>query len=515
METVSSISKLIRPNHYFTKIDLVKAYYSIPIAEEHHKMLKFEHNNQLFSFQVLPNGYTHGPRIFTKILKPPLAHLRKKGVNATPYLDDILNMHSEYKTCFENTKLIISSLQDLGFCIHPEPKSSLIPNKQIIFLGFIFNSENMTIKLTDEKKTKLINHCITILGSPKITIRELAQILGKISSSFPGVKYGRLHYRGLERQKTAALRQHRGNFNAQIYLSEEAIVDIQWWIHNTQHSKNQLFTPNPSKTIFTDSSSYGWGAANAQTSTGGLLTEGEKENHINVLELKAILFGLMSLENETNNCHLKIESDNTTAVYAVNKFGTSKSKPCDDMAKQIWAWAIHKNIWLSATHIPGILNVQADEESRKQETFTEWKLNPNLFNYICTKLKFIPDIDLFATRINTQLKTFFSYRPDPECIAVDAFLMNWDSLKFWAFPPFACIPKVLQKIYLDKAQGILIVPDWPSQPWYTNVHKISEQIITISPSQDLLLLPHQPHLLHPLHKKLTLLGCYVNGAISH
>ena len=52
------------------------------------------------------------------------------------------------------------------------------------------------------------------------------------------------------------------------------------------------------------------------------------------------------------------------------------------------------------------------------------KLRENKFNNICSQLSTNPKIDLFATKLNTQLSTFALYRPDPKCIAVNAFLLD-------------------------------------------------------------------------------------------
>ena len=41
-------------------------------------------------------------------------------------------------------------LQSLGFTIHSE-KSVLKPTQNLIYLGFITNSKDMTLKLTEEK----------------------------------------------------------------------------------------------------------------------------------------------------------------------------------------------------------------------------------------------------------------------------------------------------------------------------------------------------------------------------
>lgn len=40
---------------------------------------------------------------------------------------------------------------------------------------------------------------------------------------------------------------------------------------------------------------------------------------------------------------------------------------------------------------------------------------------------------MFATRLNYQVKPFVSWKPDPECMAVDAFTVNWETL-------YLCVP---------------------------------------------------------------------------
>jgi hypothetical protein len=60
-------------------------------------------------------------------------------------------------------------------------------------------------------------------------IREVAQIIGKIVSCFPGVLHGPLYYRHLERGKTSALAKNKGNFDAKMTLSKESILELKWW----------------------------------------------------------------------------------------------------------------------------------------------------------------------------------------------------------------------------------------------------------------------------------------------
>ena len=66
----------------------------------------------------------------------------------------------------------------------------------------------------------------------------------------------------------------------------------------------------------------------------------------------------------------------------------------------IWEWCTSHNIFITASHIPGINNVPADAESRKARTGTEWNLNPAVFQEAVAAANFQPDIDLFASQLN-------------------------------------------------------------------------------------------------------------------
>ena len=73
MDTLSTVVSLIRPGVYMLSLDLTHAYYTIPVAVEHRKFLKFVWRGQLYEFNSLPMGLSSSPRIFTKLMKPVLA----------------------------------------------------------------------------------------------------------------------------------------------------------------------------------------------------------------------------------------------------------------------------------------------------------------------------------------------------------------------------------------------------------------------------------------------------------
>ena len=131
METIMSILKLVTPLTYFTKIDLKDAYYTIPVSPSHQKYLKFANNQDLYKFTCLPNGYCHGPRKFTKVLKPPLSTLRLDNITIAAYLDDCINTNQYLNQCLEKTQKIINLFETLWVTVHSEPKSNFTPTQRI------------------------------------------------------------------------------------------------------------------------------------------------------------------------------------------------------------------------------------------------------------------------------------------------------------------------------------------------------------------------------------------------
>ena len=92
-------------------------------------------------------------------------------------------------------------------------QSVLVPTQQIIFLEFVIDSVKMTITLTEERKQSIYTLCQNILLNYQATIRELAQTIGMIMSSFRAVPYGQMYSRELEKCKVQSLARSGGKFD--------------------------------------------------------------------------------------------------------------------------------------------------------------------------------------------------------------------------------------------------------------------------------------------------------------
>ena len=421
---------------------------------------------------------------------------------------------STQEECHSNFLVTKELLNSLGIYFN-EQKSVLTPARNLIHLGFHLNSSKMTVTLGDDKISKIKETCISVLTSRKLTIRCVAQLIGKFVSCFPGMEYGPLHFRHLEWNKSCSLKENKGNYEGNITLTTESICEINWWIKNVGKASRSITHGNAVRTLRTDASLQGWGAnLLSGLSTGGRWSDTEKRDHINILELRAAFLGLQALCKSLSNVHIQLQMDNVTAVCYVNNMGGSHSVKCNELAFCIWEWCISKHIWLSATHIPGVSNVEADRESRLLDDKTEWRLNPDVFLH-CVELWGKPDIDLFALRLNYQLKPYVSWRADPEALAIDAFKMNWSNLFLYIFPPFSLISRILQKLQDDQATAIMIVPKWPTQTWYPKLLSLmTSEPLNLPKTKDLLTLPGQQSKIHPLYPHLHMIACHLSAKAS-
>ena len=120
MEFLSDVFKIIQPNCWMASVDLKDAFYNIPIHNAYQKYFKFMWYQKFYKYLGMPNGCSDAMRVFTKMLKPPFATLRKQGFISVIFVDDSYLQGSTRGECLENVRKTVSLLASLGFTIHKE-----------------------------------------------------------------------------------------------------------------------------------------------------------------------------------------------------------------------------------------------------------------------------------------------------------------------------------------------------------------------------------------------------------
>ena len=345
----------------------------------------------------------------------------------------------------------------------------------------------------------------------KWKIGKLTQLIGTLVSACPAVKYGWLYTKRLERDKYLGLKKSGGNFNSKTVLSDEALEDLKWWIQNIRSSTNPIREENYAMEIFTDASLTGWGAFCNGEKIHGWWDLDEQNNYINYLELKAAFFGLKCFAKSHKNCEIILRMDNKTGISYINRMGSIQYPNLTQLSRKIWQWCEKRGIWIHASYLKSKENVEADEQSRGMPRETEWELADWAFQKIIENIGII-EIDLFASRTNTKCKKFVSWHRDPNSFAIDAFTINWSGHFFYAFPPFSLMLRVLRKIQIEKAEGVVVAPFWPTQPWYPVFTSlmVSEPLI-FKPNRKFLFCLYRET--HPLSATLVLIAGRLSGKV--
>ena len=302
----------------------------------------------------------------------------------------------------------------------------------------------MTIELTDEKRLKAKQKIKNTSTISVCSIQSFAEFVGTLTAYCPAVKYGWTHTKAFERAKYLPLKKNNGNYKAKMILSKDLQPEFIWWSKVIFYTSFSTKAPRYVREIFSDASLTGWGVACKNQKTHGFWSTEERRSHINVLELKAALFGLECYASNLRSCDVLLRLDNTTAITYINTMGGIRYENLNKIARSIWGWCEERNLCTFASYIRSKDNIVADFESRRLEPETEYRLSDTAFKKIVREFG-NPEIDLFASRINKKCEKYVSWIRNPGSAAVDALTLPWTPYFFYAFPPFTVILRVLQK----------------------------------------------------------------------
>ncbi|XP_050794038.1 uncharacterized protein LOC127043859 [Gopherus flavomarginatus] len=270
----------------------------------------------------------------------------------------------------------------------------------------------------------------------------------------------------------SVFRPGRDHLDVLVTVPPDPLRSLNWWLTPSLVCAGMPFHPQqPSMTLTTDASSLGWGAHLGHLRTQGLWSSQELSLHINVRELRAVRLACQAFQRRLRGRCVSVLTDNTMAMYYINKQGGTRSSPLCQEAIRLWDFCIAQSIDLVASFLPGVKNTLADRLSRSFLCH-EWSIRPDVIHSIFQRWGF-PRIDLFATKSNRKCQEFCSFQGLSPGSITDAFLLPWTRHLLYAFPPFPLVHKVLLKLRRDKAHLILIAPAWPRQHWFTALLNLS------------------------------------------
>ncbi len=510
METAETVREAISPGDYTCSIDYTDAYFHIKINEEFKKYLRFVHEDVVYNLCVMPQGINIAPWVFTAIVKPIKQFCHLRGIQVYQYIDDWLVKHKRKEIAKQHTDFVIHIGEACGF-VKSEKKCDLQPKQVFEFLGYMFDTVQYIVYPPD-KRWVTINPLIDeFLRARTIRAHKWQILIGKFVALTKLVPLGMIHVRELQFHLHNHWRVAWERNTKRIPIPSYIKKEILWW-GNKQYL--QTGVPIVGKLadvlLYTDASDFGYGGHIAKYTFKGLWNSDELEMHINAKELLAVFYALRYFIHLIADTHVLVMTDNTTVIAYINKQGGTKSRTLWSITLDMYGWMRRHRIIISAKHIPGRMNLLADQLSRDMKVNNlEWSLN----SIVVEKLWNLwgqPDIDLFANWMNTKCAYYMSYIFDDEAYCVNAFTTSWNDMFAYAFPPFVLIDKVIAKFKEEGDRLILIAPLNPERAWYpTLLSLLAKPPVKLPYMSDLLIQSD-----HMLNNRYNLHAWYLSTRVN-
>ncbi|KAL9969042.1 hypothetical protein ACROYT_G021206 [Oculina patagonica] len=424
-EDLTVAKEVLNPGDFMFSFDLKSGYHHVEIFPEHRQFLSFAWTfssgcTRYFEFTVLPFGLSSAPFLFTKLLKPLVKKWRSESKAIIVFLDDGLGAAAD------ESKAKIASLQvhaDLfksGF-LPNEAKCVWEPTQIITWLGTVLNTATSEISATEKRVTSLQQDLSSLLATSSIClpVRKLASVCGKIISLGNCVgNVSRLMSRNL-----FAVINSAPSWNASVYLSSDALAELNFWSSNVASLNGIPMWPvssKPSKIVYSDAS--GSACASFIDFEGKIFHQNwsdfEKAQSSTYRELLAVSLSLKAFNESLKAQTVTWFTDNQNVVRIVNS--GSKVHLLQDLAMDIYQSCLLNAINIDVQWIPRDLNSAADDVSKFID-YDDYTINDEVFHAL-DELWGPHSCDRFACSYNAKIPLFNSRFYQPGSSGVNAFV---------------------------------------------------------------------------------------------
>jgi hypothetical protein len=273
------------------------------------------------------------------------------------------------------------------------------------------------------------------------------------------------------------------------------VSELQFWSRNVRYNTPRCFARRISKAcLTTDASDNGW-AAHLESGfllqhTSGFYYPSDHLTSSNQQETTAVLRGLLYFEPTLVTLRgqgLMIQSDNAVTVYNLQRQGAGLALL--HMTREIFSLLEKLDIRLCVRHIPGDQNELTDALSRLEPT-GDYELRQDVFDHAMRTLQVTPTADLFAASHNAKCRRFWAWKQHQArgASGINAFdLQSWKQEPLpYLFPPVQLLGEVLQRITDERMTAILVLPKWPSRPWWGLFRPLAKVVLELGNAKEVL-----------------------------
>ncbi len=304
MVTADEIFVKLAPDRYFSKFDLSKGYWQVPVRDTDKQYTAFTTHRGLFQCRTMPFGLLNAPATFCRIMRLVL----KSAENLDNYLDDVLAHSRDWETQLQTLRDFFTRLRAANLALRPTKCS--IGYSSLEFLGF--NVGEGTLKPVPKKVEKVLQ---ARRPETKAHLRSFLGLIGYYRHFIP-------HFAALAVPLTDLTKKNQPNHLKWGEAQENAFNTLRGYLVVPP----VLHLPDLRRPFIlqTDACREGIGAILMQEYDGirypiafGSRKLLPREQNYSTIEQEclAVVWGIQKFENYLHNTHFVIETDHQPLQY--------------------------------------------------------------------------------------------------------------------------------------------------------------------------------------------------------
>jgi len=446
-------------------------------------------------WKALGFGLSWAPYMWVRVLRAALKPLRLLGLRLLDYMDDIMLIASTKEEALQGTALLTSHLETLGICLN-YPKSSLVPEQEKEFLGFLWNTKEWFMGIPKTKRLKVQGTCIQLARRKRANKLEISSIHGMLQALLPATSQLRSQIREMQQWLTV---NQTENYHLRLEMSHPVRMELKWWGQRLKvHIQKDLGQLSSTLHIWTDASDLGWGAHTQEMEKETIQGWFSQEWIPRRIEEKELWTACIALKHYINtrklsNMTLTVHTDSTVALSYLWDMKGGRKHHLQKHLHGLWKLVHKKKIKVMAEWISTLDNTLADKLSRKKRDHSDYSINMGWLQRIQSKMRVQVTLDGFATLENRRVRRFVSRVPHPKATWVDCLSLKREQLMgevVWCNPPIKIIPRVLMwilEVTKETSQDfgnkgpvvLLMMPKLQGANWWPLMLRTVKQLMTL------------------------------------
>ena len=444
----------------------------------HSRYLCFVWNGKIYQFKVLCFGVKNAPFTFNRLGQELRMFFNLRGVCIIIYIDDILILSDSFEKCIRDAQFVIDTLIDLGFHLKTE-KCVLTPSQHFFFLGFMWDSNQMSCELPEEKLLNIKSVCKQITTSKWVTVKTLQQLMGCVTATTPAVPMSRARSRGIQRMVVDHYKGTKSSANKQVTLTKWAREEVLWWLDlDIKNCKMSLRSIPVWESIrmATDAMQTAIGSVFQGREMYEELDGSTAKRRIAHKEWLAFERTIRPVLSTVKDTVISWHVDNMNVRQAWLNSGSVRDSWLCKKVVELQLILHEQNTKVIPVYIRSAQHLHADLVSRKK-ILPDWHLSRNIAQKLFLMLG-QPQVDLMATSVSYQVNNFYSALEEGEAMGIDAFTKDWSVFSLaYVFPPPPMVELILNRIFQCSGDSrfIVITPWKPKAQWFSKAVMLAVQ----------------------------------------